>query len=200
MSRTRLLASSTNFAPQTTLDFQHPTTAISGTSPPPPFHQPHLCPFTALTSCAPFPLHSPFYFRSPHSANMADMDTYDNEPRTYDGMSYPYSPYANRRVLSYDDLVPFNNSSSDLPYRASEDDPTSILTRPELACDALAPVHLLTSNRVPARRRPFALSLSWRRPRWRHPHSRRLLQWPRRAVSSFNLPQPQTNVRLTIHQ
>jgi len=131
---------------------QSPTTATSGT----PSH--HLfinfvfAPSTALISCASFLLHSPFYFHYPNSANMADMDTYDNEPRTYDGMPYTNSPYANRRIRSYGDLVDFNNSSSDPWFRASEGDPTSILTRPELACDALAPVHQLTSTRLPARR------------------------------------------------
>jgi hypothetical protein len=58
------------------------------------------------------------------SANMADMDTYDNEPRTsgYDGMPYTYSPYANRRICSYEDLDESNTPSSDPWFRASEGD------------------------------------------------------------------------------
>ena len=52
---------------------------------------------------------------------MADMDTYDNEPRTYDGM-HPrtHAHYANRRIRSYDDLVESYHSSSDPWSRASE--------------------------------------------------------------------------------
>lgn len=53
---------------------------------------------------------------------MADMDTYDNEPRTYDGMhdAYSYGPYAHRRRLrSYHDLVSYH-SSSDPWSRTSE--------------------------------------------------------------------------------
>ena len=53
---------------------------------------------------------------------MADMDTYDNEPRTYDGMSYSYSPHANRRIRSYDDLVVSNTPTSDPWFRAREGD------------------------------------------------------------------------------
>ena len=53
---------------------------------------------------------------------MADMDTYDNEPRTYDGMDYTntYALYHNRRIRSYGDLVECNNSRSDQWSRASE--------------------------------------------------------------------------------
>ena len=53
---------------------------------------------------------------------MADMDTYDNEPRTYDGMDYTdtYALHNGRRIRSYGDLVEYNNSSSDLWSRASE--------------------------------------------------------------------------------
>lgn len=53
---------------------------------------------------------------------MADMDTYDNEPRTYDGMdyTYTYALYHGRRIRSYGDLVEYNNSSSDHWSRASE--------------------------------------------------------------------------------
>lgn len=53
---------------------------------------------------------------------MADMDTYDNEPRTYDGMDYTYThgPYANRRIRSYGDLIESSHSSSDPWYRGSE--------------------------------------------------------------------------------
>jgi len=53
---------------------------------------------------------------------MADMDTYDNEPRTYDGMHYTNttSLYLNRRIRSYGDLPEYNNSSSDHWSRASE--------------------------------------------------------------------------------
>ena len=53
---------------------------------------------------------------------MADMDTYDNEPRTYDGMDYTdtYALYHGRRIRSYGDLVEYNNSSSDHWSRASE--------------------------------------------------------------------------------
>ena len=53
---------------------------------------------------------------------MADMDTYDNEPRTYDGMQYTYSPYANRRIRSYDDLVESNTPTPDPGFRAREGD------------------------------------------------------------------------------
>jgi len=52
---------------------------------------------------------------------MADMDTYDNEPRTYDGMHYTTNaPYMNRRIRSYGDLAEYNYSSSDHWSRASE--------------------------------------------------------------------------------
>jgi hypothetical protein len=51
---------------------------------------------------------------------MADMDTYDNEPRTYDGMHNTYAPFLNRRIRSYGDLVECNTSSSDHWSRASE--------------------------------------------------------------------------------
>jgi hypothetical protein len=54
---------------------------------------------------------------------MADMDTYDNEPRTtYDGMHYntSYAPYADRRIRSYGDLSELQHSSSDPWGRASE--------------------------------------------------------------------------------
>lgn len=53
---------------------------------------------------------------------MADMDTYDNEPRTYDGMDYTntYALYHSRRIRSYGDLVEYKNSSSDQWSRASE--------------------------------------------------------------------------------
>lgn len=51
---------------------------------------------------------------------MADMDTYDNEPRTYDGMHNTYAPYADRRIRSYGDLVESSDSSSDMWYRKSE--------------------------------------------------------------------------------
>jgi hypothetical protein len=99
------------------------TNAIPGTKHP-PFHQPHLCKFTQ---------HSPAVrhlsttllstsITPAHSANMADMDTYDNEPRTYDGMPYTYSPYANCRIRSYDDLVESNTPTSDPWFRAREGD------------------------------------------------------------------------------
>lgn len=54
---------------------------------------------------------------------MADMDTYDNEPRPYaDGMHHHHANahYANRRIRSYGDLVESYHSSSDPWSRASE--------------------------------------------------------------------------------
>lgn len=69
-------------------------------------------------------LFSPFHHTQPPPPIMADMDTYDNEPRTYDGMDYTYTNtyelYRNRRIRSYGDLVEYNNSSSDQWSRASE--------------------------------------------------------------------------------
>jgi hypothetical protein len=105
-------------------DFPSPNNAISGTNtttfsstPSLPLHSTHqLC-----DTCPPLS----FLLTSPtHSANMADMDTYDNEPRTsgYDGMPYTYSPYANRRICSYEDLDESNTPSSDPWFRASEGD------------------------------------------------------------------------------
>lgn len=52
---------------------------------------------------------------------MADMDTYDNEPRTYDGMDYTtYSPYSNRRMRTFGDLACSKHHSPDPWSRASE--------------------------------------------------------------------------------
>lgn len=67
-------------------------------------------------------LFSPFNHTQSPPPIMADMDTYDNEPRTYDGMDYTntYALYHNRRIRSYGDLVEYNNSSSDQWSRASE--------------------------------------------------------------------------------
>jgi hypothetical protein len=106
----------------------------------PPQHSPAVRHFltTLLSSSTP----------SSHSANMADMDTYDNEPRTsgYDGMPYTYSPYANRRICSYNDLDESNTPSSDPWFRASEGDfniyPHS---RQSWHATPLRPFHLLTS-------------------------------------------------------
>jgi hypothetical protein len=51
---------------------------------------------------------------------MADMDTYDNEPRAYDGMHDTSSLYNGRRIRSYGDLFEYQHSSSDHWSRASE--------------------------------------------------------------------------------
>jgi hypothetical protein len=123
LSRTRLLATSTNFA-RKRRSTSHHHNAISGNN----------TTTNPSTPSLPLSQHSPtvrhlsstlLSISSPsHSANMADMDTYDNEPRTsgYDGMPYTYSPYANRRICSYEDLDESNTPSSDPWSRAREGD------------------------------------------------------------------------------
>lgn len=97
-------------------NFQHQQTAISGTS------TTTLFPSTLSSPLHHPPFHSSIPLPPSDSADMADMDTYDNEPRTYDGMSYTYTPYANRCIRSYGDLFDSNISSSDPWSRASEGD------------------------------------------------------------------------------
>ena len=122
MSRTRLLATYKLRAQTTSIAFTN--NAIPGTK----HHQP-INPIFALSQYSQAVRHWSTTLLStsitlPHSANMADMDTYDNEPRTYDGMDYTYTNtyglYRNRRIRSYGDLVEYNNSSSDQWSRASE--------------------------------------------------------------------------------
>lgn len=120
MSRTRLLATYKLRAQTTSIAFTN--NAIPGTK----HHQP-INPIFALPQHSPSVRHLSTTLLStsitlPHSANMADMDTYDNEPRTYDGMQYTYSPYANRRIRSYDDLVESNTPTPDPGFRAREGD------------------------------------------------------------------------------
>ena len=120
MSRTRLLALQTSRANDRRLPITN--NAISGTK-----HHLSINPIFALPQHSPAVRHLSITFLStsitlPHSANMADMDTYDNEPRTYDGMQYTYSPYANRRICSYEDLDESNTPGSDPWFRASEGD------------------------------------------------------------------------------
>ena len=120
MSRTRLLATYKLRAQTTSIAFTN--NAIPGTK----HHQP-INPIFALSQHSQAVRHWSTTLLStsitlPHSANMADMDTYDNEPRTYDGMQYIYSPYANRRIRSYDDLVESNTPTPDPGFRAREGD------------------------------------------------------------------------------
>lgn len=84
---------------------------------------------------------------------MADMDTYDNEPRTYDGMDYTYyEPHARRRIRSYADLAESYHSSSDPWFRSSEGEFNINPHCGRRACAFYKRGHQLTSDRLPARR------------------------------------------------
>jgi hypothetical protein len=90
---------------QTTLDFPPPQRHLWQQHHHQPIN-PIFAPFTALTNCATLVIHSPFNFITlplRHHAVRTSYN-YDNEPRTsgYDGMPYTYSPYANRRICSYE--------------------------------------------------------------------------------------------------